>query len=293
MPRIGLSPAFVISSSTPAFSAKDYLPAIRRAARMGFASLQLEVFRAEAVAEWSPGLRTDLRNLLELSGVVPSQFVAHFMLEDFRTATSLADGARNLAFRRFLEVAAAFPACPVVTIPIPPFEPGRAVGPGALGKARSALVDCLGGLLELTTAAGKRLALEVMPHSLVGGTEGFLRLREEAGLAALAYNFDTGHAWARKECLELIPALLGASLVGTHLCDNFGNESLKLRPGLGSIDFASLLAALEASGYQGTLDLEILCPPEAVEREYRAGLAFIEALVNPAWARLAPSAERN
>ena len=123
----------------------------------------------------------------------------------------------------------------------------------------------------MARSAGKRLALELMPLSLVGGTEGFLRLLKEPGLGELAYNFDTGHAWARKERVELIPALVGNAIVGTHLCDNQGNENLKLRPGAGSLDFPALLAALEANGYAGSYDLEISCRPENLDAEYRRG----------------------
>jgi sugar phosphate isomerase/epimerase len=280
MHRIGLSPAFVISSATAGFSAWDYLPAIRRASAMEFQSLQLEVFRTEAIEEWTFELQSEVRQSLAGAGLIPSQFVAHFMLEDFRSAASLAKQNGLATFDRFLELAAAFQDCPVVTLPIPPFAAEYGVGPEAFAQVRSSLVDHLGNLLERATAAGKRLALEVMPHSVIGGTEGFLRLSREAGLASLAYNFDTGHAWARKESLELIPALLGEALVGTHLCDNHGHESLKLRPGRGTIDFAAVLASLEAAGYRGFLDLEILCPPDAVEREYASGMALLEALIS-------------
>ncbi|HSM90777.1 MAG TPA: sugar phosphate isomerase/epimerase, partial [Desulfobacterales bacterium] len=92
-------------------------------------------------------------------------------------------------------------------------------------------------------------------------------------------NFDTGHAWACKENLYLIPAKLGPRIIGTHLCDNFGHENLSLRPGAGSIDWTRLVAALKACGYNGPWDIEIVCPPNSVAEEYGAGRRFIEALV--------------
>jgi sugar phosphate isomerase/epimerase len=277
--RIGVSPAFVISAATGAFLATDYLSAIRRVAGLGFSAIQLEVFRPEAVEEWTPAVTAQVRALLEAEGLLPTQFIAHFLLHDFQSTHALSQRGGFNSFQRFLEVAAAFPRCPVITIPMPPFECRQNCDQPFLRETRTPLVDYLGQLLELTGKAGKRLALEVMPYSLIGGTEGFLRLKGEAGLESLAYNFDTGHAWARKEPVALIPALLGDAIVGTHLCDNQANESLKWRPGTGSIDFVTLLENLAVAGYQGSLDLEILCPPYAIDREYAAGRSFVETLV--------------
>lgn len=279
--HIGVSPAWVVSASSPDFKALDYLLAIHRVARQGFSAIQLEMFRAEAVDEWTPTVASQVRKALDDSGVLPSQFVAHFMHEDFRSPSALARRANLAAFERCLDVAATFSSCPVITLPLPPFE-GKVVGsPASAERLRLMLVDYLALLLERVQATGRRLALELMPYSIVGGTEGFLRLKGEAGLEALGYCFDTGHAWARKEPVVLIPALLGDAIVGTHLCDNHANESLKLRPGAGNLPFPELLQALEASGYQGSLDLEILCAPEHVDREYAAGRAYLETLCCP------------
>ena len=115
---------------------------------------------------------------------------------------------------------------------------------------------------------------------LVGrGIDGFLRLCEHLGSDSLGLNFDTGHAWACKENLYLIPAKLGPRILGTHLCDNFGNENLLLRPGAGSIDWQRLIAALKVCGYNGTLDIEIVCKPDDTLREYGQGHTFIEAML--------------
>jgi sugar phosphate isomerase/epimerase len=279
MQRIGVSPAFIISAATSAFLATDYLAAIQRVAGLGFSAIQLEVFRQEAVAEWTPAVTAQVRALLEAEGLLPTQFVAHFLLHDFQSSHALSQRGGFHSFQRFLEVAEAFPRCPVITVPIPPFACPQNCDQQFLVESRASLVDYLGQLLELTDKAGKRLALEIMPYALIGGTEGFLRLRQEAGLESLAYNFDTGHAWARKEPMALIPALLGEAIAGTHLCDNQANESLKWRPGTGTIDFVALLENLAVAGYQGSLDLEILCPPDAVDREYAAGRLFVESLV--------------
>jgi len=96
----------------------------------------------------------------------------------------------------------------------------------------------------------------------------------------LGFNFDTGHAWACKENFYLIPAKTGPRILGTHLCDNFGNENLSLRPGAGSIDWLPLLTGLKNCGYTGPWDIEIICKPGDAEIEYGSGRNFIENLLN-------------
>ena len=95
----------------------------------------------------------------------------------------------------------------------------------------------------------------------------------------LHLNFDTGHAWAAKENLYLIPAKLGRQILGTHLCDNFGHDNLSLPPGAGSIDWHRIIAGLNAVGYQGSYDIEIVCQPKAVRQQYLEGRGFIEKLL--------------
>ena len=128
-------------------------------------------------------------------------------------------------------------------------------------------------------AAGRRLALEVMPSAIIGGIDGFMRLCEQLGTDRLGFNFDTGHAWAAKENIYMIPAKLNGQILGTHFCDNFGHENLSLRPGAGSIDWPAVIDGLKASGYEGSFDIEIICAPEAVQQEYGQGLAFIESII--------------
>ncbi len=92
-------------------------------------------------------------------------------------------------------------------------------------------------------------------------------------------NFDTGHAWASKENLYLIPAKLGKRIAGTHLCDNFQNENLSLRPGAGSIDWPRIVKALRLAGYDGWFDLEIICRLVMIHKEYREGKDTIYRLL--------------
>jgi sugar phosphate isomerase/epimerase len=167
----------------------------------------------------------------------------------------------------------------VITVPLPAFEDRAASSRDNYLFLFERCAGKLSRLLAMVEDAGRRMALEILPGAIVGGIDGFLRLCEHLGSETLGFNFDTGHAWACKENLYLIPAKLGPRILGTHLCDNFGNENLSLRPGAGSIDWPRLIAALKACGYNGPWDIEIACPPNSVAEEYGAGRRFIEALV--------------
>ena len=121
--------------------------------------------------------------------------------------------------------------------------------------------------------------MEILPTALIGGIDGFLRLCDRLNTESLKLNFDTGHAWASKENLYLIPAKLGKRIAGTHLCDNFQNENLSLRPGAGSIDWPRIIKALRLTGYEGWFDLEIICRPDMIYQEYREGRDTIQRLL--------------
>jgi sugar phosphate isomerase/epimerase len=130
-------------------------------------------------------------------------------------------------------------------------------------------------LLETAESGGLRMAMEIVPSSLLGGIDGFLRMCAELGSETLGYNFDTGHAWSSKELVSLIPARVGKRLYGTHLKDNFGTENLALAPGKGSISWDAVVDGLQASGYTGSWDIEIACPAENVEKEYGDAVNFL------------------
>ncbi len=274
---IGVSPAYYISAYGSGFRTEDILASIPRVAALGFGAIQLEIFRKEELFAWTAALKAEMETRLIGEGLSATQIVGHFLLEGFTCAQALASEGWEAGLERFLDIAASFPACGIVTIPIPAFRLEAPISSSVLFDLRKMLRDRLRSAVAAARSRDKTLALEIMPASLLGGTEGFLRLRDQPGLEALAYNFDTGHAWARKENLELIPASLGKSLAGTHLCDNLGHENRKLVPGDGSIDFRALLAALHANDYRGSLDVEVLCEPAYVDREYLRAKRALEA----------------
>ena len=213
-------------------------------------------------------------------GLVPTQFVAHFLMKACENPESLTSDRAVEDMKSVLEFVTLFDTCQIITVPLGPFEPVHDPRPDDDPIHWARLGDVIGSLLELVRRSGRKLALEILPSSLIGGIDGFLRLHEQLGSEDLGLNFDTGHAWASGEDLYLVPAKLGHRIVGTHLCDNFRHENLSLRPGAGSIDWPRLIGALKAAGYTGSYDLEIICRPEHIQREYLEGRLFIDAVLN-------------
>jgi sugar phosphate isomerase/epimerase len=177
------------------------------------------------------------------------------------------------------EICSAFPSCKVVTLPLSPFylPPNASMNPEGWQRLWDGLCSRLLRYAEIVERAGLKLALEIVPGSLLGGTEGLLRFASETGNSTVGYNFDTGHAWSSKEAIALLPAKLAGRIYGTHLKDNFGTENLALPPGEGSIPWGSVIEGLAISGYRGSFDLEIACSsPTDVESSYLRGKSVIE-----------------
>jgi sugar phosphate isomerase/epimerase len=276
---IGVSPAYFVSKFSNRFSPDDVAAGLEDLPALGFFGFQLEVFHRGSLETWARTGAAEIRRKSSDLGLKAHQFVAHFMLEDFAERQRLVSTAAVEKMKAVLEIVNLFDECRVVTVPLPAFDCPAASNRDDYLFLFERCAAKVSRLLATVEDAGRRMALEILPGAIVGGIDGFLRLCEHLGSETLGLNFDTGHAWACKENLYLIPAKLGPRILGTHLCDNFGNENLSLRPGAGSIDWPRLIAALKACGYNGPWDIEIACPPNSVAEEYEAGRRFIEALV--------------
>jgi len=276
---IGVSPAYFVSKFSNRFSPEDVAAGLDDLPALGFLGFQLEVFHRESHEIWVRTGAAEIRRKSSDLGLKAHQFVAHFMLEGFADRQSLVSNAVMEQMKAVLEIVDHFDECRVVTVPLPAFDYQAALTRDDYLFLFERCAGKVSRLLTMVEDAGRRMALEVLPGAIVVGIDGFLRLCEHLGSDTLGLNFDTGHAWACKENLYLIPAKLGPRILGTHLCDNFGNENMSLRPGAGSIDWPLLVAALKACGYNGHWDIEIICKPEDAAIEYGSGRKFIENLL--------------
>ena len=118
-----------------------------------------------------------------------------------------------------------------------------------------------------------------MPYSIVEGIGGFIDLSHKMNSDKFGISLDTGHAWACRELVELLPLKLKNRIFGLHLCDNDSNINNSLPPGKGSISWEILIKNLIISGYEGSFDIEIICPAQNIDDEYSSGLKYIENLL--------------
>ena len=274
----GVSPAYFFSRYTTDFTVAEYANGLDLLKDLGFRGYQLEVFHPDRLDEWlreSVGLRAKSDDM----GMLVTQFVAHFLLMATRNEDALMSDLGLDEMKRVTEIVAGFPDCKVITLPLAPFQHRNTEGMSndTWNRLWDRLKSKLLGLAAIVEDSGRLMALEIVPGSLLGGTEGLLRLSRETGNQTIGYNFDTGHAWSSKENIATLPAKLAGRIYGTHLKDNQGNENLALPPGDGTIPWEAVLEGLLQNGYQGSFDLEIASAgPSEVKDAYSRGKSYIE-----------------
>jgi sugar phosphate isomerase/epimerase len=278
----GVSPAFVVSLYGRQFSVKDFCQALEVVEELGFSGFQPEIFTKEALPDWiNSGSRTISKKAREL-GLQATQFVAHFMMENFSTPEEVNSDSGVEELKNVIEIAKDFENCRVLTIPVGPlsiqWDQIQAMNPSWALDVKKRFVEKINKFLELIKESGLVFALEILPFSVAGGIEGFLVICNELNSPDLGINLDTGHAWACREIMPLLPFRLKDRIFGLHLCDNFGTENLSLAPGKGPIEWKPFMKNLLGSGYNGSLDIEIGCETENIKSEYVAGLKYINSL---------------
>jgi sugar phosphate isomerase/epimerase len=279
--RWGVSPAFMVSLHGTHFTVDDFGRTLPLIHSLGFRNFQPEVYRYEAIGEWMNDGAKQLGGQASDLGLTASQFVAHFLMDEFSSPTRLAPSKGIDMLKQCMDMCQYFEACKVITLPLPPFEGLKEMTNGSYRTWRSRLYDKLDLYLRAAQNAGFKMALEILPFSLIGGIPGFLDLCKALNSPDVGINLDTGHAWDCGEILTLLPEKLQGRVFGVHLKDRGNTHEDCQRPGHGSIDWPLLLRNLNAWGYTGSLDLEINCHPKKVEQEYRAGLLYLQTHSSP------------
>ena len=279
----GVSPAFIVSLYGPQFSVSQFCEALPLIRKIGFSAYQPEIYIKAELSKWLRDAKNIHCNAVDL-GLVPTQFVAHFMFEEFLSPEHL-DPQRGLdELKQVVDIMQNFPPCRVLTIPALPFtvDWSLPMATSAQGwqEIHRRLSEKIGRYVEVVAGAGLRLAIEILPFSVFGGISRFAALCKEIGSPALGLNFDTGHAWACRELLPSLPFELQGRIFGSHLGDNMSTENIKLAPGKGTIPWKPLLDSLVNAGYNGSRDIEIGCRADQVEEEYRYGLTYLQSLKN-------------
>ena len=275
----GVSPAYHISRYSDKFSAEDVAASLKDLKAMGFSAFQLEIYHPETLSDWTSRGVKIVADAAEKAQLFASQFVAHFLLHGFGSIKAIQSDFGIQEIKTCMEFLKPFPNCKVITVPLP----ALAAVPPVFKKADyenlwDRFAEKMQTMLSIAEDNGKLMALEIMPGSILGGIKGLLQLIGETK-GKLGYNYDTGHAWACRETVDLIPAMLGNRIYGTHLKDNSQAENLGLAPGKGTIPWDSLVQNFLASGYKGSWDIEIKCDPGDVRKEYEYGLQFLQSKI--------------
>jgi D-psicose/D-tagatose/L-ribulose 3-epimerase len=108
------------------------------------------------------------------------------------------------------------------------------------------------------------LELEAYEWSYVNSIDEMVRFLDAVGVDTMMANADLNHLWTMK-----IPAAELGELAGrithAHISDCDGVVYRNLPPGQGTAPLAESVAALVATGFEGTMSLELEPPPDGIE----------------------------
>ncbi len=164
-------------------------------------------------------------------------------------------------------------------------EPGGPIAPGqSRESAMDMFVEALKPLADHANDLGVLLLVEPEPGLLIETTEEYLELADRLNAPSIGLNFDVGHAFCMSEDLPAQIAKLAQHTKHYHLEDIAATRvHHHLVPGTGAIDFAEVFEAIQKTGYDGWLTVELypfVEDPDAAAREAREVL--LPLLVAPA-----------
>ena len=227
----------------------------------------VELFPALFEGDARGTLRSALKEMLQRTGIrtmtVHAPFGGQWDISSLdETTHQQALGVAAAA----VDLAAEFGA-PMVVVhasaePIAPEERGR-----RLAQARRALVE----IGRLSAAAGRRVAVELLPRSCLGNTvEELMELVGDLPGESFGVCLDTNHLMGRYRSLADDIRLLGNRLITTHLSDYDGVDEKHQLPGEGVLDWRAVMAALREIGYEGPLNSECQLHGDTPEQRIRS-----------------------
>jgi len=160
-------------------------------------------------------------------------------------------------------------------------EPG---GPLAQGQPRQEAIDLfvevLKPLAQHTHDRGVLLLIEPEPDLLLETTDQYLEVAERLNAPSIGLNFDVGHAFCVREDLARAISKLAPHIRHYHFEDIAATRvHHHMVPGTGAIDFAAVLAAIRATGYDGWLTVELYPFLDDPDTAARTALEVLRPLV--------------
>lgn len=269
---IGVSPAYFLFLHGSRFTPENVAVELRKLKSRGFGAVQLEVFDSAILSLWIRGGMALVVEEARRQELRISAFVAHFLGDSFSSEAARKEEEELDRFGMVLDLMDLLPSPVPLILPLLPCGDDD----GELrGKARGRL----NLWADRTADRGRRLALEIVPGAVAESYTAFLSDPFWSGLASkTGLLLDTGHAHVMGEDLPGLIRAMGGRLAALHLSDNDGKENRSDPPGDGSVDWRTLLGALEVSGFTGSLDLEISGSADLVREKYRRGRDYLMAL---------------
>jgi sugar phosphate isomerase/epimerase len=265
-----------------AFSSNAYLrftveEAIARIAAIGYEGIEL---LADVPHAWPAGLlesqKDAIRNALEKHNLTISNINAFMMnaVADPRQPywhPSWIDpdphyrAIRREHTKRALRLAAELGAPHITTEPGGPLADGQ-----TWGAAAAIFYDELMPCLEVAEQLGVPILIEPEPGLMIERFDQYLEFVERIDSPLVGLNFDVGHAYCVDEDPQDWVVAMRDHTRHYHLEDIAATRVHEhLVPGRGAIDFAATLSAIEKTGYDGWLTVELYpyqADPDAAAR---------------------------
>jgi sugar phosphate isomerase/epimerase len=155
-----------------------------------------------------------------------------------------------------------------------------ALNPGPEDNSRAAVMRSIEEIESLASPLGVRLALEIIPNPLSTPAALVTLIEDQLELPGIGICLDFGHTRLLGDPVDAIETASG-HVTTTHVHDNSGRADEHLVPFEGSIDWASVLMAVEKIGYDGVFMFELrnTSTPAAVLARAREAQARIERMV--------------
>jgi sugar phosphate isomerase/epimerase len=263
-----------LAFSTNAYLKHPFDEAASRIASFGYEGLEL---LADVPHAWPAGLldgqKRAILQAMDRSGLAFSNINAFMMnaVNDPHYRQVRIDHTR-----RALDLCAELGAPHITTEPGGPLAPGQ-----PRQEAIDLFVEVLKPLAQHAHDRGVLLLIEPEPDLLLETTDQYLEVAERVNAPSIGLNFDVGHAFCVREDLPRAIAKLAPQIRHYHLEDIAATRvHHHLVPGTGAIDFAEVIAAIRATGYDGWLTVELYPFLESPDEAARTAFQVLRPLLS-------------
>jgi len=128
--------------------------------------------------------------------------------------------------------------------------------PAMRGSIVELNIEAIKPIVEMATSYGLTVVYENY-KSPFDRVSTFKRLLDE--VRGLRLHLDFGHANMGRDNYDLFCRQLGDSIAHVHFSDNRATADHHMPLGVGNINWENAVASLQATGYDGTITLEVFC----------------------------------